>query len=299
MFLKIIQEICQELNINYSLLSEDFVIELEYNNLKKYIYSYKFPLNDQGISLVLDDKFAFYSILKKENIKTVSLKSIYKNYSKEDLEKYLDKKKEVVVKPNNGTCGKDVYKIDNINTLTDKIDYLLNKNEPVIISPFYKIKNEYRLIVLNNEIKLIYGKKRPIIIGDGKLSILELLQEFNPTYYNKASNLQNIPYDLKLVLEKDKSLEIDFKFNLSGGSTIFKLENKNLIEKLTSLALEVARKLNIKFASIDIIETEDNELLVLEANSGIMMEGFIRLADNGYEIAKNIYKEAIISLFNI
>ena len=59
MFLKIIQEICQELNINYSLLSEDFVIELEYNNLKKYIYSYKFPLNDQGISLVLDDKFAF------------------------------------------------------------------------------------------------------------------------------------------------------------------------------------------------------------------------------------------------
>ena len=299
MFLKIIQEICQELNINYSLLSEDFVIELEYNNLKKYIYSYKFSLNEQGISLILDDKFAFYSILKKENIKTVSLKSIYKNYSKEDLEKYLDKKKEVVVKPNNGTCGKDVYKIDNINTLTDKIDYLLNKNEPVIISPFYKIKNEYRLIVLNNEIKLIYGKKRPIIIGDGKLSILELLQEFNPTYYNKASNLQNIPYDLKLVLEKDKSLEIDFKFNLSGGSTIFKLENKNLIEKLTSLALEVARKLNIKFASIDIIETEDNELLVLEANSGIMMEGFIRLADNGYEIAKNIYKEAIISLFNI
>ena len=186
-----------------------------------------------------------------------------------------------------------------MNTLTDKIDYLLNKNEPVIISPFYKIKNEYRLIVLNNEIKLIYGKKRPIIIGDGKLSILELLQEFNPTYYNKASNLQNIPYDLNLVLEKDKSLEIDFKFNLSGGSTIFKLENKDLIEKLTSLALEVARKLNIKFASIDIIETEDNELLVLEANSGIMMEGFIRLADSGYEIAKNIYKEAIISLFNI
>ena len=129
MFLKIIQEICQELNINYSLLSEDFVIELEYNNLKKYIYSYKFPLNDQGISLVLDDKFAFYSILKKENIKTVSLKSIYKNYSKEDLEKYLDKKKEVVVKPNNGTCGKDVYKIDNINTLTDKIDYLLNNTK--------------------------------------------------------------------------------------------------------------------------------------------------------------------------
>ena len=299
MFLKIIQEICQELNINYSLLSEDFVIELEYNNLKKYIYSYKFPLNDQGISLVLDDKFAFYSILKKENIKTVSLKSIYKNYSKDDLEKYLDKKKEVIVKPNNGTCGRDVYKIDNMNTLTDKIDYLLNKNEPVIISPFYKIKNEYRLIVLNNEIKLIYGKKRPIIIGDGKLSILELLQEFNPTYYNKASNLQNIPYDLNLVLEKDKSLEIDFKFNLSGGSTIFKLENKDLIEKLTSLALEVARKLNIKFASIDIIETEDNELLVLEANSGIMMEGFIRLADSGYEIAKNIYKEAIISLFNI
>ena len=41
------------------------------------------------------------------------------------------------------------------------------------------------------------------------------------------------------------------------------------------------------------------ELLVLEANSGIMMDNFIELSENGYLDAKCIYKEAILSLFTL
>jgi hypothetical protein len=47
------------------------------------------------------------------------------------------------------------------------------------ISPYYQIENEWRTIVLNGEIKLIYRKERPHLTGDGVHSVGELfLQKF-------------------------------------------------------------------------------------------------------------------------
>ena len=46
----------------------------------------------------------------------------------------------------------------------------------------FKIDSEYRVIVLNNKIELIYEKIRPIIYGDGVSKISTLLKEFNPSY---------------------------------------------------------------------------------------------------------------------
>ena len=103
-------------------------------------------------------------------------------------------------------------------------------------------------------------------------------------------------FDLNKVLKKGEELEISFKFNLANGSTIFDITDKFLEEKLLRIAKKIIKKLNIQFASIDIIEV-DGELLVLEANSGVMMDNYRHLQKNGYLISKKIYQEAIISLF--
>ena len=297
-FQQIIKEIALELDIRYTFLSDDYIIKLEKDNIIKFIYAYKFPLNDQGISLILDDKYAFYSVLKNLNIKTVEYLPIYKNYDKKELIKYLNKEKQVIIKSNNGTCGSEVFKIENEADLFFKIDFLLTKNSPVLISPYYDIRNEYRLIVLNNEVKLLYGKKRPIIIGNGEKTIKELLQEFNSNYFTD-SNLYNLNIEFDKILKLNEKLEIDFKFNLSKGAILFFPDDMVLNNKLKNIALSISQELNIKFASIDIIELNNQELLVLEANSGIMMDNFIELSENGYLDAKCIYKEAILSLFTL
>ena len=63
------------------------------------------------------------------------------------------------------------------------------------------------------------------------------------------------------------------------------------------MSFKVKDTINIRFASIDIIQTKDNKFLVLEVNSGVMMENFIKQMNNGYEIAENIYKKAILKMF--
>ena len=67
--------------------------------------------------------------------------------------------------------------------------------------------------------------------------------------------------------------------------------------KIIKIAKQVCKEINLKFGSIDIIETTNNELLVLEVNSGVMLENYVRLNPNEYNDVKDIYKKAIMNLF--
>lgn len=191
--------------------------------------------------------------------------------------------------------GRNVFKINNVKELEEKYKKLLLTNFAITASPFYDIDTEYRTIVVEDSVELIYGKVRPIVVGDGKSTIKELLISFNPNYFKNKENLEEETYNT--ILPVGKKYEYNWKFNLEGGANInmeIPLELKNSI---SNMAKNVASKLNIKFGSIDIVLTSDQELKVLEINSGVMMKNFIDLHPNGEEIAYKIYKKAIINMF--
>lgn len=301
MFHKIIKEICQELNIKYTYLSKDWIVKLEYNNKVKYLAGNKFDLNPHALGLVMDDKYAFYDTLKNLNLPVCLHHIFYAPNNKysyaigcntyEEIFKYFDLyHHDIVVKINNGSLGMDVYHIEDKDTLIKTLDKLFIKNYSISICPYYHIKNEYRTIILNNEIKLIYKKISPTVTGDGLHSIKELLQKFNFSYFK----------DIQLpdtILKKGEIYTYDWHFNLSRGSIATTSIDPKLKSKITDLALTVAKKTGIVFASIDIIETTGGKLLVLEANSGVTIDKAINFLPDGYNIAKNIYKEAIIAMF--
>lgn len=301
MFNTIIEEICKELNIKYTYLSNKWIMKLEINNKTRFISGYKFDLNNHGIGLVMDDKYAFYDALKSIDIPVCTHSILYREdnsndyaqncHTKEDIIYYFNKyNKDVVIKPNIGSLGDSVYHVTNIEDLLEKTSKLLINNFSISICPFYKIKNEYRLIILDNKVKLIFRKERSKIIGDGKSSIKDLLIKLNK-YYFENIDLPNT------ILKKNEEYIYDWRFNLSKGSIATINIDDKLKDRLSRISLDVTNKLNIKFASVDIIELDNNELLVLEANSGVSIDKVINFIPNGYNIAKDIYKEAIIKMF--
>ncbi len=294
-FNKIIDEIGKELDINVIHLSEDWTTILEKDKAIHYITGHKFDLNNAGIASIMDDKGLFYDILKYYQIPTIEQKIIFHNYDREDvLNFFKENNREIIVKGCIGTCGREVYKINEEKELFMKIDYLFQSQYSLSLSSYYDIKNEYRVIILNNEVRLIYGKERPIIVGDGKRTVLELAKDFNASYnLNKYHDI-----DLNYIPQKDEKYVLNYQFNLSRGARSFLDIDEKIKEELSDLALLVAGKLNITFASIDIIHTMDNKLLILEANSGIMMKNFIQQHPNGYDIAYQIYRDAIKLMFN-
>ena len=296
MYLKLIEEICKELNIKYNLLCKDWIIKLEKDNKLRIISGYKFDLNSSGVSYLVDDKYAVYELLKLNNLPIIEHILLYDEnnpylYAKDCKDRsiafnYYNLYKKIVLKGNTGTCGRSVYKIDDLKQIDKTLDILFKNNYSISICPFYEIEDEYRLIVLDNEIKFVYSKKRPIVYGDGKKYLSELLHEFNPSFKYKIDN--------DYILKENEKYIYSWKHNLSNGATINTLiDNKEVLE---NLALKVAKCLNLRFGSIDIIKV-NNEYLVLECNSGVMMDNFIKILPDGYKIAKSIYKEAILKMF--
>ncbi len=284
---ELIKEICKEENIELNIYQGNWLKELRKGNITKYIVGYKFSLNNQGISLVVDDKGLFYDVIK-DKLPIIIHHVLFNNYDSDEVlnlfHKYNNK---VIVKGNIGTCGKEVYKITNEKRLFNIIDRLFEKQYSISLCPYYDIDKEYRLIVLNNEVKLIYSKENPIIVGDGIKTIKELLLDFNSTYYS-INQVNNPDYVPKL----DEKIIIEYRFNLSNGARVNKDIDIELKNRLIELAKRVVKETNLSFGSIDIIRTTNNELLIMEANSGVMMNNYLKQTKD-YETVKEIYRDAI------
>lgn len=294
-FNNIIKKICEEENINLTFLSDNWLMVLEKNNKIRYIEGYKFDLNSHALGNILDDKGLFFDLLSLKHLPIIEHFVIFNNYDKKKVRDYFyQHNQKIVVKGNSGTCGLEVFKVENEEELFNVIDKLFLKEFSISLCPFYDIKNEYRVIVLNNEARIIYGKEKPKVVGDGKSTLQELAFIYNDFYKKNSDMIHNSHY----VPTLGEEVELNFQFNLSRGAKMFLEINSDLKSKIISLALLVAKTCNIKFGSVDIINTYNNRLLVMEANSGVMMDNYIRFnGEVGYHDAYNLYKDAVNLMF--
>lgn len=251
----IIKDYCEINNINLDLISSNWILKLTKNNIIKYIHGYQFDLNSAGTMLLCNDKSAVSDALDLMNIPNVEHNLILPNLTQEkaNICNLLFNKfnKKVVCKINNGTGGKDVFLVSSYNELIDKLKLIFSKDAYACISPYYEIDNEYRVIILDNEVKLIYLKQR--------------------------TN--------------------SWKHNLGLGAEPIIIEKDSIYDNLSKLALSASLAVNGKFVSVDIVDVS-GKLMVLEINSGVMMEHFASKNFENYKIAESIYGEAINLMFN-
>jgi hypothetical protein len=196
---KIITEICNKHNIKIESFSDDWNFRLTKNNISYYISGYQFPLDNAPIRLIVDDKAAVSSILKEKKIKCFEhIFFMTKNFNIDIGEKMLKKYKKIVLKPNNGTGGRNVFLITTKNELENAINKLAIYN-CICVSPYVEYENEFRAILLKNKVQLIYKKERPFIIGDGINTINYFANKIN-IIPDEAIDLNTIPAKGKKIL---------------------------------------------------------------------------------------------------
>lgn len=295
-FNRIIKQICQEKNIQYEELSDDWIIKLKKDNKNKFLVGYKFDLNTQATAEICNDKFALFAVLESEGIQVIKHNIVFKN-EEIKLKKYFnDYNQDIVLKPNNGTCGNNVLHICDYNRLKDEYNRLINKCYSVDICPFYNIENEYRVIYLPDK-QHIYKKIKPIITGDGIHTVRELLIDFNKEYFSKEENFKNDNISADYIPALGEIIEYEWRFNLSKGAKISNVDDKEK-EILMGIVRKIVEVIGVKFVSIDIVKLTNNQYMVMEINSGVMMENLIKLEENGEQIAKDLYGDAIDLMFN-
>jgi glutathione synthase/RimK-type ligase-like ATP-grasp enzyme len=302
---KIIKEICAEDGIRCESFSYDWILRLSKDEKNIHIYGYQFENNSATSQLICTDKCATSELLRSKNIPAVEHKFfmspddfqyIGAKGNWEDALDLLHQHGKVICKPNEGTGGKDVYLASNAAELEVAAKKIFAQYRTMAISPFYFIEEEYRVILLNGEIKLVFSKKIPSLAGDGVSNVRSLFLQYMQSHPQMIFECGFSEEALEKIPEVGEKIPMTWKHNLGQGASPEIIGDPILIGKLGTMAMQAARAVNVHFSSVDIINSGGN-FIILEINSGIMMESFAGVNDIHYQMAKEIYREAIHSFF--
>lgn len=306
-FVKIITEICSEEGIDLKSYSYDWIFQLHKNGINNYIIGYQFGLNTASVHSICCDKSAASEIMSSLKIPNVEhfffMSPINQKYIGEIgnwnmLIKKLKEYGQLVCKTNEGSGGNLVFRVKNQYELENAVFKIFQRSRSMSVCPYYEINNEYRAIVLDKKIELIYLKQRPYVIGDGKHSIKSLIFEYLSKEDRNSFNADLFDEDLSRIMAKGEIFQLNWKHNLGQGSKATILQDEGIINNIRNIVSMVADNMNVRFASIDVVEC-NNEYKILEINSGVMMEHFSQQDDDSYMIAKEIYKKAVLKMFGI
>ena len=160
----------------------------------------------------------------------------------------------VVVKYALGKKGNFIYTdIYNNDQALTKIKYLLDNNKEILIEE-QAVGNKYRIFVLNNEIIYISKDNPPMIKGDGKSTIKELIKNYPVPIKNYDEDLiKTQGYTLNSVPSVGKTIKVTNVINVSNGAD----QDYISIDSVHPINIELFKKINkimsLNMSGIDFI----------------------------------------------
>jgi glutathione synthase/RimK-type ligase-like ATP-grasp enzyme len=308
---QLIREIAREQGLIFKTFSGDWIISLHnpVTEQIRYIHGYSFGLNSQAHRMLCTDKAALSAVLATKMIPHVE----HELFLSPHIASWIDDKGvfdklfayaqkhnfDTVVKPKDGERGIDVFRCQNKRSLESAALTLFCKNGSLVISPFEKIDEEFRVIMLDGCSKLIFKKDRYAVMGDGKKTIRELLIAEIANNHKKFDSILGMdisPVDLDKIPLEGKLTPVSWKHNLSSGATASVAISDQQKVALSKLAKDAVQALGVRFVSVDIIQTA-NLLKVIEINSAVTLEKVSASIPDGRPVAQKIYAEVVDAMF--
>ncbi len=303
---KFLKKFCSERDYVLIPLSDHWIFQITKGDSSHIIFGYDLGLNRSTTNHVCRDKAATHALLEQNGVPsiphTVFLHPEYLklfgssgNWAKIS-ELFEDYGRDVVLKPNDGTAGRDVFRASDQASLEESFQAVLQKSRSVAISPFVEIENEIRVYVLDGEAQIVLSKTVPTIIGDGASSFLSLAEQqvdertINLLLTRSPDLAKKLSQTFSTL--KGEKVRLNWKHNLGLGSLPMLLKSEER-EREIEIACAASRVLNLRFGSVDLALASDGSIKVLEANSGVMVENFARMGDAGNALASDLYEKAL------
>ncbi len=140
------------------------MLRLEKDSRIRWILGYQFDLNTAAASAVAQDKVATYAALSAASVPVVEhvlVRSVLgEPFPEDELARLFPGA--FVIKPLEGTGGRDVQKVSSVSEAKNTI---LKSGELAWgASPYYDIEAEYRVILLDGKPLIMYEKTQPVAI---------------------------------------------------------------------------------------------------------------------------------------
>ncbi len=175
----------------------------------------------------------------------------------------------LIVKPNSGSKGRDVYMVGGAADLPTILDRLFEKNNIILIEEFIS-GDDHRLVVLGDECLIAYKRMPLTVVGDGATTLLQLFEKKKIEEQEAGRKIAIEASDSRMNFRLENFYKKDWSYIPGAGESIQLLDNANLSsggeaidvtdiihESYKDAAVKLARDMGLQFAGVDFITTDD------------------------------------------
>lgn len=219
----------------------------------------------------------------------------------------------VIVKPLNLSQGILVTKVYSPEEYYDVAEKIFQINTGLIIEKFYT-GNDYRIVVLDQQVLATYQRIPLFVIGNGKSTILQLLENKQEIFI-QAGRKKIIKLDDFRILQKLQRQNLDFQSILPQDQKIYLLDNANLSSggeaidfsenihpDFQNLAIKITQDIGLRLAGVDIL-TDDitkplDDYTLLEINGSPSLSHYAASGEIAAKRVENLYLKILTLLEN-
>jgi D-alanine-D-alanine ligase-like ATP-grasp enzyme len=174
----------------------------------------------------------------------------------------------VVVKPNSSSQGRGVCKVHSQREFEAAFSSVSKIDQMVLVEKFVE-GDDYRIVVLDDRVISAYQRIPLSLMGDGKLSIRDLLAQKQRMFRGTGRDTQIDTEDCRIVRKLARA-NLSLASTLEKGQKIFLLDNANLSsggdsidvtsrisEGFKELAVAVTKDMGLRLCGVDLITKTD------------------------------------------
>ncbi len=221
----------------------------------------------------------------------------------------------VIVKPNSKSMGVGVCVAHSEKELTSALKEIW-KGDKIAIIERYMPGRDYRIVVLDGEIISTYERTQLSVVGDGKNTILKLL-EIKQKNFIKENRDTKINFKDRRIKLKLKKQRYTLSSVISKGEKVYLLDNANLStggdasdvtqtisNSFKKIATNLTRDMGLRIAGVDIMVTKGDitknvkncEYYIIEINAAPGLDHYVTTGPAQKKIVEAMYLKVLKAL---
>ncbi len=301
--------------------TEDFAYLLFSNGIRHYVNRFDFRVNFVGPYYVAKNKYVTDQFLKESGYPIIPSEIFYsENYCVQNnlfnkgISNALAYAKEleypVIVKPNNGFFGNNVFKVNSESELIQAMNTIFEGNNNRLLVQKYFKANDYRVVIYRGKFKFAYQRTPLTMTGNGIDSISSFIEnvENNAAETGRSVSIDKnsvllvvtrLGYTLESIPADGEIVQLLDNANLSTGGLAIDVTN-TIHPGFISIIENVCQTLNLNLSGVDLLIKGDisedpslNEWAILEVNGSPGFEGFISLGQEQEKRVMDMFREIV------
>jgi D-alanine-D-alanine ligase-like ATP-grasp enzyme len=218
----------------------------------------------------------------------------------------------VILKPNNLSQGALVVKVHNKREFYAAAKRIFKRVAVMVVQRFYG-GNDYRIVVLDDEVISAYQRIPLRVVGDGRSTIAELLERKQQEFARAGRDTEIDVEDFRLV-RKLKRQRLGFESVIPAGRELYLLDNSNLSTggeavdvtakvhaDFRRLAVDITRDMGLRMCGVDVITPGSitlpmEDYVVIEINSAPGLDNYASMGEKQRRIVDGLYLKVLKAL---